>query len=286
MSNESATAENGATEKKFTVSRRTLQILAVVTMIIDHLCYSILIPYFGSLPAGSGGIAYKAAIWTRWTVGRFAFPVYCFFLAEGFFRTRNRGKYFARLAGLLVLSELPFDLALFGKWEPEAQSVMFTLVIAFLVMAGQEKTSVWVRRALHLSDKKEDWQIQGEPAFLTGLLHLFKKQNLPVFLVQLLLAAVGMGLGILLKTDYSWHGVLLADIFFLGKYWNLDRSTTLLLGYLDMYYEPFALISFFMIKYYDDKEVKRSRYGKAIYSLAYPVHLAILAAFRLLVFKV
>jgi hypothetical protein len=47
------------------------------------------------------------------SLGRVAFSIYVFFIAEGCRRTSNIGKYVARLALFAVVSELPFDLALF-----------------------------------------------------------------------------------------------------------------------------------------------------------------------------
>ena len=43
-------------------------------------------------------------------VGRLAFPIFAFFIAEGYAHTRNFGRYIRRLAILAVLSELPSNL--------------------------------------------------------------------------------------------------------------------------------------------------------------------------------
>lgn len=70
------------------------------------------------------------------TLGRFAFPIYCFLLAEGFRHLRSDLAKLRRhvlLLGLLaVCSEIPFDLLAHGRFDdPSSQNVIFTLLIAF-----------------------------------------------------------------------------------------------------------------------------------------------------------
>jgi hypothetical protein len=45
-----------------------------------------------------------------------AIPVFTFLLVDGFCRTSNALKYLLRVAGTAVLSELPFNLVMYGKW--------------------------------------------------------------------------------------------------------------------------------------------------------------------------
>ena len=46
--------------------------------------------------------------------GRLAFPIYCFLIANGFRYTHNRWRYLGRLAGLAVLSQIPYEMLLLG----------------------------------------------------------------------------------------------------------------------------------------------------------------------------
>ena len=71
-------------------------------------------------------------------LGRFAFPIYAFLIAEGFYHIRdNPGKvrkHFLRLMILTVISEIPYDLMETGKlFDWSSQSVMLTLLVG---MAG------------------------------------------------------------------------------------------------------------------------------------------------------
>lgn len=102
-------------EKKC-ISQEMLKIIACVTMLLDHI---------GATMVSGYGLR---------IIGRIAFPIYCFLMAEGAYYTKNPKKYFLRLAVGLVLSELPFDLAFRLKPTWEYQSVMVTLLVGFLVV--------------------------------------------------------------------------------------------------------------------------------------------------------
>lgn len=73
-------------------------------------------------------------------VGRLAFPIYCFLLVEGFFHTKNVAKYFRNCFLFAVISELPFNMAVFGKVVyPKGQNVYFTLCIGLCALILLEK---------------------------------------------------------------------------------------------------------------------------------------------------
>ena len=79
------------------------------------------------------GVVLLPQLWLLRCVGRLAFPIYAFFLAQGFRYTKSRAKYLARLAGFALLSEIPFDYMVYGQafaWQ--GQNVMFTLALALL----------------------------------------------------------------------------------------------------------------------------------------------------------
>ena len=99
-------------------SAATLKWIAIITMLIDHVGASLLYGH-AAYPAGwLGGTRYGwgEGIWSRdfymalRVIGRLAFPIFCFLLIEGLIHTRNRWKYFSRLALFALISEIPFDL--------------------------------------------------------------------------------------------------------------------------------------------------------------------------------
>ena len=72
----------------------TLKLLAAACMLLDHV----------------GAILFPQALWLQ-CVGRLAFPVFAFLVAEGYAHTRDLRKYLLRMAAFAALSELPSGLA-------------------------------------------------------------------------------------------------------------------------------------------------------------------------------
>ena len=99
------------------LSQEGLKTIACLTMLIDHI-----------------GAALLPSVMGLRIIGRVAFPIFCFLLAEGVCHTRNSRKYGLRLALGALLSEIPFDLALFGGITLGHQSVMVTLLLGFLAL--------------------------------------------------------------------------------------------------------------------------------------------------------
>ena len=114
------------------ISRTGLKGLAAATMVVDHV-----------------GVVLLPQLWLLRCVGRLAFPIYAFFLAQGCRYTKSRAKYLARLAGFALLSEIPFDYMVYGQafvWQ--GQNVMFTLTLALLALACLEKGGWWMTGAV------------------------------------------------------------------------------------------------------------------------------------------
>ena len=64
-----------------------------------------------------------------------AVPIFVFLLFEGFLHTSDWKKYLGRVAGLAVLAEIPFDLAMSGKiLETGTQNPVFGLVLCMVLL--------------------------------------------------------------------------------------------------------------------------------------------------------
>ena len=114
-------------------SQEGLKILACVTMLLDHIG-AVFMPSYANY-----SLYYALRI-----VGRLAFPIYCFLLAEGVAHTKNPVKYGLRLLLGVFLAEVPFDLAFSGGIDWGSQSVMVTLILGFgmaLIMNKLDRTN-------------------------------------------------------------------------------------------------------------------------------------------------
>ena len=143
-----------------------LKLIAACTMFIDHM----------------GHTLFPTVLWLR-CIGRLAFPIFCFLIAEGCVYTRDRRKYALRLLVFALLSEVPFDLMVGGTvWYPYSQNVLWTLLAGALIC--------WC----------VDWAL--------------RKKTPAAFLLTGAAVAAAFCLLELAGTDYRGWGMLLVVLFF------------------------------------------------------------------------
>ncbi len=95
-----------------------LRIIAVILMVSDHVWATYM--SFGN--------------WMTY-IGRMAFPIFAFQIAEGFVHTKNFKKYALRLLGFALITEIPFNLFYSSRWfNPYHQNVLFTLLLGLLAI--------------------------------------------------------------------------------------------------------------------------------------------------------
>lgn len=115
-------------------------------------------------------------------IGRMAFPIFCFCMAQGLIRTRDIKKYMLRLLAAGILSEPIYNIAFSGSIRYPSQNVMFTFLLAAMAVWGVQKLKI-----------EGKWRIAGQAsAFFAA-----------AFLAQRL------------GTDYGAYGVFLVAIFYM-----------------------------------------------------------------------
>ena len=101
-----------------------LKAIAFFSMLLDHVNNALLVPIL----EGKGFLLQVSNLLS--ILGRIAFPLFIFFLVEGFFKTRNRRKYLLHLFLFGVISEVPFDLFTSKVlFNPNGNNMMFTLTL-------------------------------------------------------------------------------------------------------------------------------------------------------------
>ena len=247
MGRETASRELGD-QKRFEITGSTLKWIAIITMLIDHTAATIFDRIIVSDGMGNG-VLYTIDMIMR-LIGRLGFPIFCFLLVEGFVHTKNLKRYTIRLGMFCVLSEIPFDLAFSGKmfyWD--YQNVFFTLFLGILVLSG-----------LKVID--ENQKIQG------------KWEKLIKSLISIFIILAGMGVAVLLKTDYSAVGIFTIVVMYLFR--NKKMMEALMGCIVLTVMSLIEFTSFFVlipIYFYKGKRGKQMKY---FFYAFYPVHLLLL----------
>ena len=255
--------QTGEIWRKRGISSAVLKNIAVVTMLIDHIGAVIVIRLM--IQKGLYGAMVDQEAYIAWVgqnrgmygtymamriIGRLAFPIYCFLLAEGFQKTHNVKKYLGRMLLFALISEIPFDLALSGRlWNTEYQNVFFTLFIGLIVIAG-----------LRLVDQR-----------LAGTETWRKLAGVGLYAV---IIVAGSALALVLKTDYSFKGILAITVLYLFRSRRKAQVWAGVIVFLLMDgLEMIAALSFLLIWFYNGE---RGRQNKYFFYFFYPVHLLLL----------
>lgn len=211
----------------------TLKWIAIITMLIDHI----------------GAVLYPELPGFR-IIGRLAFPIFVFLIVEGFYHTSNLRRYELRLLLFALISEVPFDLAFYGKifyWQH--QNVFFTLLIGMVLMEI-------------LSKERE------RPA------------------VRTLSCLAAMFLAVLLHTDYNAGGIIFILIFYIFREYRVWKiiafSAANLLCYGVGSLQAAAVFAMVPVALYNGKKGASMKY---FFYVFYPVHLLILYLIKVFVWK-
>jgi len=82
-------------ETNFSLSGNQLKLIALITMTVDHI-----------------GMLLFPHVQLFRIIGRLAFPIYAYMIAEGCAHTRSRGKYLAQMASLALICQLVYFFAM------------------------------------------------------------------------------------------------------------------------------------------------------------------------------
>ena len=281
---------------------RALKIIALAAMVCDHTAMALVEPLgqvsqavqaasASQMPAASGAILTAAAsqaaqmpasaelLSVGWLAvyvllrlaGGLAFPIFAFLLVEGFLHTRDRKRYLAKLCVFALISEIPFDLALFGMpFYRGYQNVFFTLAIGVAVMMGLEQM-VPERAAGGGNAGTGSHAGAGVCAEAEG----GGRAVPPPAVVSVAVTAAGCLLAALLHSDFGWSGILLIAVLYMFRF---DRARQMLFGCaVSLAAKVTGPFAFIPIRMYNGE---RGRQMKLLFYWFYPVHLLALGILR------
>ena len=225
-----------------------LHLLAMGLMLCDHICLALM----------------PDRLWMT-CVGRLAFPIFAFLVAEGFVRTRSRARYARRLLIFAIVSEVPFDLLAAGRpVYPLRQNVLWTFLIALGCMQLLEWAKADPRPAARF--------VLSAGAVLGGFLAG------TAFMVDYFGPGVWTVLAFHFFRGDDWRqrlGQLLCLLFLNG--WLL-AGQTVLPGGLALPIQAFAVLALPFIWLYRGRQGPHGRAVRWLFYGFYPAHLLVLAA--------
>lgn len=234
------------------INSNLLRLSAVVCMLLDH----------------SRAALVDGNMWMNY-LGRLAFPIFAFQIAEGFLHTSDLKKYMLRLLGFALISEIPFNIFCSSEiFFPNYQNVLFTFVL-----------SVTALKLLDLVKKEPTlFKIAGAGIGVTVI----------VFLAQVL------------KVDYGGAGVVVVVAFYLFRNFPfafIAQFITLFIVFIFFYpgrpvffeindvifkipVQTFSLFSLVPIWLYNGKRGKGGKLLQYSFYGFYPAHIALLCLIR------
>lgn len=235
------------------LSQEALKLIACVTMLLDHIGAVIVLDCFENATGSNRGALLDLYEMLR-IIGRVAFPIYCFLLAEGAAHSRNSKRYGLRLLIAAVLSEIPYDLAIYGTITWRHQSVMITLLLGFLMLEVMKRC--------------------------------------PRLLQRLLVIAPFAWLTQWMNTDYGAEGIFVIALFALARrlphravwqffgLWCIFSPSHLMalnwLGGFSVTIQELAAFAVVPIMLYDGRKATKSKVIQWVFYLFYPAHLLVL----------
>lgn len=236
------------------LNSRSLQMVALALMLIDHTGHMF------------GKMIDPTVFYVARCIGRLAFPIFAFQIAEGCVHTSNWKKYAIRIFLFGLISELPFNMLHTGAWllDPEHQNVMFTLLLGLLSL----RVMLWAN-----------------------------KKSLLCKLSGMLAFAAAFVLADMLKLDYGGMGVTMVVVFGLSqnmKYriavqtlcvFLLNYAQVMMHGSFDAPMRLLAVFAMIPIAMYNGKPGARNKllqYGAYAF---YPMHMALLVVLRYAIVK-
>ena len=260
------------------LSGSALKVIAVLAMTVDHLCKIILqwlVANYWSGMVSSGQMSLERfqqidefIRFRLQSVGALAFPLFCYLLSEGFRYTRSKKRYLLSMLAFALISELPFDVAFFGRLAKlngtfpfyfKYQNVFFTLFLGLLTLVCLEK----------LSCKSEA-----------------QADKISASVLQILCVA-GFALAAeLIHCDYGMQGILYIAAFYICRKYRIYQVLLFLLAYMGTTgnQPPLCiLLSCLLILLYNGKRGKLK--GKYFFYIFYPAHILVLYFIQLMLGK-
>ena len=223
------------------LSNNQLKIIAMIAMTLDHV----------------GAYLFPQVTWLR-IVGRLAFPIYAYMIAEGCTHTRSMGRYLGSLAAMGAVCQIVYFVA------------MGSLEMCILVTFSLSVSLIWLLRFAEA--RKQD--LLGRGLVVLGIFAAY-------FLCELLPKLLP---GTDYMVNYGFIGVLTPVVIY-GAKGKAGRITACLLALIALaaFSHPiqwWSLLAIIPLALYSGQRGTRNM--KWFFYLFYPVHLLVIHGISLL----
>lgn len=258
----------------FSLSLFHLKCIAITVMTIDHI----------------GALFFPGQIWLR-TIGRIAFPIYAFLIANGFLHTHSRSRYLVRLLGFALLSQIPYtalELRIHNRplsvlWQNPTQ-ILTRFNSLFVLAAGL--AALWI------------------------LDRLRRQLSMPGHLLGLLIAGIFTVLSYYAHFEYAFLGIPLITACYEANRFRCSRFCSHRLAYFaallilsaaavtlyilllsliyhkdigrNLLYAVGQMTAMFLLCFYNGKKGPQHKIFQLSFYLFYPVHQCVLVLISLL----
>ena len=122
-----------------------LKIIALIAMTLDH----------------AGKLLWPGCVWMQ-VVGRLAFPIFAYMVAEGCTYTKNRKKYLGMMAGLAFVCQLVYLVAMGSLYQSVLVSFTLSILIIYIVDWAKGTGTIWLALALAVVSLGLAWFLSVE----------------------------------------------------------------------------------------------------------------------------
>ena len=257
--------KEGKSKSCFGVSAFILKIVAVISMIVDHYSVMLYPMTFGGKISAMPPEAMVKYMHLR-IIGRVAFPIFAYMIAEGFIKTKNIKKYIQRMFIFALISTPAYNIA-FG------QAFIYTQKFLIAFIFGNVMWTFFFALIMLCIIKKIEEKVEN----------VFLKSLFAVCVVALFYM-----LGDAIKCDWHGFGIALVAIFYVFRKSKIMQIFFAAAAILLAFFKPFgvnfyAFLGLIPILLYNGKRGKDVRY---LFYAFYPVHLFVFALIRYIMYGV
>ena len=231
---------------KLGLTNNQLKIIAMVSMLLDHV-----------------GLLFFPEVAIFRILGRIAFPIFAYMIAEGCRYTKNRAKYLGMIGGMGILFQIVYFVAMQSLYQGILITFSLAIVLIYSIDGIVKSKKLWVRLV-----------------------------SLSVLL--LVVAAVVVLPRVLVNTDFDFDygvwGILLPVLvyFMPTRPWQIGAASGFLvlralyyLFIIPLPIQAWSLLAVPLLALYNGKRGKRKM--KYLFYIFYPAHLVILYGIAMLI---